>query len=38
MFEMTIVLGFSLTLMLIAYEFALIIREKDFGENAKSIF
>jgi len=38
MFEMTIVILASVTLMSIAYEFTMMIQGKEWGENASSFF
>ena len=38
MFEMTMVLLASITLMIIAYEFTMMIRGKEWGESASSFF
>jgi hypothetical protein len=38
MFEMTIVLMASIILMTIAYEFTMMIRGREWGENVRSFF
>ena len=38
MFEMTMVLMASAVLMVIAYEFTMIVRGREWGENAGSFF
>jgi|GEM_PF-3538404 len=38
MFEMTIVLLAAIVLGVIAYEFAILLKGREWGENASSIF